>query len=200
LILYISKWFIVNRPLLTETEIKNILYSVIEEIGRHRIQAEITTSIESSEKYIDIIMRKSNAILHSQSTYESDEITASLFEALLHFMLTICTLPSERKIQLKNDLVFDIIIPSLQNLKNNPDKSIVLQIIRHDRELKKISQIESLQPNYENIWLISAKPLSTPKYRTYSIVNAGSRKYSNIIIDIDNFLKEKGDKSFRFVH
>lgn len=56
---------IVNRPLLTETEIKNILYSVIEDIGRQRIQAEITTSIESSEKYIDIIMRKSNAILGS---------------------------------------------------------------------------------------------------------------------------------------
>ncbi|HZA08244.1 MAG TPA: hypothetical protein VE619_11125 [Nitrososphaeraceae archaeon] len=191
---------IVNRPLLTETEIKNILYSVIEEIGRHRIQAEITTSIESSEKYIDIIMRKSNAILDSRSTEKSDEITASLFEALLHFMLTICTLPSERKIQLKNNLVLDIIIPSFQNLKTNPDKSIVLQIIKHGRELKNISHIESLQPNYENIWLISAKPLSIPKYRTYSIDNTESRKYSNIIIDIDNFLKEKGDKSFRFVH
>jgi hypothetical protein len=191
---------IVNRPLLTETEIKNTLYSVIEEIGRQRIQAEITTSIESSEKYIDIIMRKSNAILGSRSTYQSDEIAASLFEALLHFMLTICTLPSERKIQVKSDLILDIIIPNLQNLKTNADKSIVLQIIRNDIELKKVSQIESLQPNYENIWLISAKPVSTPKYRTYSIVNTGSRKYSNIIIDIDNFLKEKGDKSFRFVH
>src|SRR5204862_5802634 len=117
------------------------------EIGREKIQAEIAASIKSSEKYIDTIMRKSTAILDSQSTHGSDQITASLFEALLHFMLTICILPSERKVQLKNDLVLDVIIPSLQSLKTNPDKSIVLQIIMHERELKKISQLGTLQPN-----------------------------------------------------
>jgi hypothetical protein len=30
-------------------------------------------------------------------------------------MLTICALPSERKIQGKNDLVLDVIIPSLES-------------------------------------------------------------------------------------
>jgi len=36
---------IVNKPRLIETEIKHILYSVIEEIGRQKIQAEIAVRV-----------------------------------------------------------------------------------------------------------------------------------------------------------
>jgi hypothetical protein len=54
------------------------------------------------------------------------------------FMLTICTLPSQRKIQVKNDLVLDVIIPSLQSLKTKPDKSIIVQIIKDKMYLNKI--------------------------------------------------------------
>jgi hypothetical protein len=49
--------------------------------------------------------------------------------------------------------------------------------------------------------LICAKPVSTTKYTTYSVFPSnGLYKNSNIIIDIDNFLKETGDKSFRLIH
>jgi hypothetical protein len=63
--------------------------------------------------------------------------------------------------------------------------------------------MEFLQPNYENMWLVSAIPLSRTKYPMYGLFpNAGSfsNNYSNIIIDINNFLNETGDKSFRFIH
>jgi hypothetical protein len=56
--------------------------------------------------------------------------------------------------------------------------------------------LEFLQPNNKNIWLISTKPLST-KHTTYTV---SPDEYSNIIIDINKFLKETGDKSFRFIH
>ncbi len=186
-------------------EVKQIIYSVIEEIGRKKIQTEITSNIESSQKYIDIIMAKSITYIASKSNdddYYDDATIATLCEALLHFMLTICTLPSERKIQIKDDLVLDIIIPSLQRLKIKPDKSIIIQIIKDKVDLNKIQQLEFLQPNKEHIWLIFAKLLSTTtKYTTYSVFpDGGLHKYSNIMIDINNFLKETGDKSFRFVH
>jgi hypothetical protein len=185
-------------------KIKQILYLEIENIGKEKIQAKINSSIESSQKYIDKIMSKCITKL----TYESNDnddynITiATLCEVLLHFMLTICTLPSERKIRVKNDLILDVIIPNLQSLKIKPDKSIIIQVIKDKMmDLNKTSQLEFLQPNRENIWLISAKLLSTTKYTTYSVFpNAGVHNYSNIIIDIDNFLKETGDKSFRFIH
>jgi hypothetical protein len=184
-------------------EVKQIIYSVIEEIGRKKIQTEITSSIESSQKYIDIIMAKSITNIASKSNDDYyDETIATLCEGLLHFMLTICTLPSERKIQIKDDLVLDIIIPSLQRLKIKPDKSIIIQIIKDKVDLNKIQQLEFLQPNKEHIWLICAKLLSTTtKYTTYSVFpDGGLHKYSNIMIDINNFLKETGDKSFRLVH
>jgi hypothetical protein len=116
-------------------------------------------------------------------------------------MLTICTLPSERKIQVKNDLVLDVIIPSLEILRRKRDKSIIIQIIKDKMDFNKIPQLKFLQPNKENIWLIRAKPVSTTKYTTYSVFPSnGLYKNSNIIIDIDNFLKETGDKSFRLIH
>ena len=186
-------------------KIRQILYSEIEDIGKEKIQAKINSSIESSQKYIDKIMSECITKL----TYESNDnddynITiATLCEVLLHFMLTICTLPSERKVQVKNDLILDVIIPNLQSLKIKPDKSIIIQVIKDKRmDLNKTSQLEFLQPNHENIWLISAKPLSATKYTTYTVLpkNSGLHNYSNIIIDIDNFLKETRDKSFRFIH
>jgi hypothetical protein len=66
-------------------------------------------------------------------------------------MLTICTLPSERKIQVKNDLVLDVIIPSLEILRRKRDKSIIIQIIKDKMDFNKIPQLEFLQSNKENI-------------------------------------------------
>lgn len=190
------------KKILTGDEIKQTLYSVIEdEEGREKIQTEITSDIKLSRKYIELIMSKCIAKLDSESNDDDfyATIVTTLSEALLHFMLTICTLPSERKIPIKNDLSLDVIIPSLQILKIRPEKSIIVQFIK---DLNKVLELESLQPHHKNIWLVSAKPLSTLKYTTYHVLpNAKlDNKYSNIIIDIDNFLRETGDKSFRLVH
>ena len=63
-------------------------------------------------------------------------------------------------------------------------------------DFNKIPQLEFLQPNKENIWLICAKPVSTTKYATYSVFPSnGLYKNPNIIIDIDNFLTETSDKA-----
>ena len=196
------------KKILAGDEIKQVLYSVIEdEIGKEKIQAEITSNIKLSRKYIELIMSKSIAKLDSEfgddiNNYFYATIVTTLSEALLHFMLTICTLPSERKIAIKNDLSLDVIIPSLQNLKVKPEKSIIVQFIKEKMDLNKIPQLEFLQPHHKNIWLISAKPLLTTKYTTYYVLPGAEldNKYSNIITDIDIFLQETGDKSFRFVH
>jgi hypothetical protein len=191
---------------LTGEGVKQILYSEIEDIGKEKIKADIASSIELSQQYIDKIMSKCIARLaYESSDNDNDDIDpaiGTLCEALLHFMLTICTLPSERKIPIKNDLSLDVIIPSLQILKTRPEKSIIVQFIKEKMDLNRVSELESLQPHHKNIWLVSAKPLSTTKYTAYYVLpNAKlDNKYSNIIIDIDNFLKETGNKSFRLVH
>ena len=197
------------KKVLSGDEIKQILYSVIEyEIGRKNIQTGITSDIELSRKYIELIMSKCIAKLDIESNHNNDDhfyatIVSPLSEALLHFMLTICTLPSERKIAIKNDLSLDVIIPSLQNLKVKPERSIIVQFIKEEMDLNNVPQLQSLQPHHQNIWLIFAKPLSlTTKHTKYYILSNAEphNEFSNIIIDIDNFLRETGDKSFRLVH
>lgn len=197
------------KKILDADEIKQTLYSVIEdELGKEKIQTEITSDIKLSQKYIELIMGRCIAALDSELNDDLDDyfyttIITTLSEALLHFMLTICTIPSERKIAIKNDLSLDVIIPSLQSLKVKSKKSIIVQFIKEKTNLNKVSELEPLQPHYKNIWLISAKPISlTTKYTKYSVLpNAElGNKYSYIIIDIDNFLRETGDKSFRLVH
>ena len=154
-------------------KIKQILYSVIEEIGRENIQLNISSNIMFSQKYIDIIMNRCITRL----TYESDIydhsldiIIAVLCEALLHFMLTISSLPSERKVEIKDDLALDIVIPSLPSLRRDPNKSLVIQIIKDSKtDLTKMKKVEVLQPNSQNIWCISTRPLSIAKYTEYSM-------------------------------
>jgi hypothetical protein len=110
-------------------------------------------------------------------------------------------LPSERKVEIKDGLTLDIVIPSLPSLFRDPNKSIIIQIIKDKKtDLNKVENLEFLQPNRQNIWLISIRYLSIAKYTEYSIFpNHTSHKYSNIITDIDKFLKSTQDKSFRFI-
>jgi hypothetical protein len=190
--------------MLSSDEVKDILYSTIESIGKERIRSDITSNINFSEKYIDAIMAECITKINVESNADNNEGTiATLGEALLHFMLTISALPSERKMQVKDNPTIDVVIPNLQSLKRTPDKSIIIEFIRGNLDLGKISQLELIEPNYKNIWLISAKPFSKPKYTIYGLFpNTGlfNNNYSSIIIDINNFLKETGDKSLRFIH
>jgi len=190
--------------MLSSDEVKDILYSTIESIGKERIRIDITTNINLSEKYIDLIMAGCITKINVNSSISnSDETIAVLSEALLHFMLTVCTLPSERKVQVKDNLTLDVVIPNLQSLKSMPDKSIIIEIIRDKADLDKISDLELVGPNYKNIWLISMIPFSITKYRMYCLFpNIGlyGNSFSNIITDINKFLIESGDKSLRFIH
>lgn len=178
-------------------KIKKELYYAVREIGKEKIQKDITSRIQSSREYIDLLMNKSiDRLIATDKSLDYDRVIGTLSEALLHFMLTISTLPSERKIRLNSELVIDVVIPSLRKLKINPSKSIIVQFIKEGLELNKVSKLQFIQPNHENIWIVSYKPLSDVKYKTYSIF---SDSYSNILIDIHKFLKQTGDKSLRFI-
>lgn len=183
---------------ITGEKIKKELYCAIREIGKQKIQKDITSSIQSSQKYIDLIMDKCIVrLISAKLSSDHDRIIGTLSEAVLHFMLTISTLPSERKIRLNGELGIDVVIPNLRILNLNPSKSIIVQFMKEGQDLNKVSKLQFIQPNSENIWVVSHKPLTATKYKTYSIFHDS---FSNIIVDIHNFLKQSGDKSLRFVY
>ena len=67
-----------------------------------------------------------------------------------------------------------------------------------------INTVARFQPEYKNLWLISKRPLFSG-YINYIICpeekvipSFETRNYRDIIVDIQKFLKETGDKSLNF--
>jgi hypothetical protein len=175
-------------------DIKDILYSVIDKIGKEKLRTEINSEIEISEKRCDEILEECKKLMENRM---SEEPLADLCEALLHFLLTASLLPSERKVNLKGTEL-DLVVPSLKMLKKDPDKALVIQIIRVNEELVELESTKSIQPYDENIWLVSAGKLDTD-YKNY-YVGSNLFPYSRIIIDINAFLIRKGHRGLKLLH
>jgi hypothetical protein len=174
-------------------DVRDVLYSVIKEIGREKIRIDVAANVDVSEKYCGEILGRCKNMLGP----EVDDVTlATLCEALLHFMLTASILPSERKVSLHgSDL--DVVVPSIRMLGKNPNKALVIQVVRDDLAAR-VAQARSVQPRHENIWLVSARPLQTD-HRNYH-VGPGNFPYTRIISDISAFLAEKGDRGLKLLH
>jgi hypothetical protein len=128
-----------NHEMIGE-KIKKGLYCAISEIGKQKIQKDITSSIQSSQKYINLLMNKCiGRLIPAEVSSDHDKVIGILSEAVLHFMLTISTLPSERKTRLNGELVIDVVIPNLRILKINPSKSIIVQFIKEAQDFNKVS-------------------------------------------------------------
>lgn len=175
-------------------DIKDILYSVIDKIGKEKIQIEVNSEIEISEKRCDEILEECKKLMGSGI---SEESLVDLCEALLHFLLTASLLPSERKVNLRG-IELDLVVPSLKMLKKDPDKALVIQIIRENEELAELERTKSMQPYDENIWLVSARKLDT--YHKNYYVGSSLFPYSRIIIDINAFLVRKGNRGLKLLH
>jgi hypothetical protein len=185
--------------------ISNTLYSIIDEIGKAKIQSDITLKIELTRHYIQIIFDRFNRLVGNAS----DESIGSLCEALLHFMLTACTMPSARKVTIDN-IDIDIVIPNIPTLSNSPDKAIVIQIPKDVRSLTKQihENLTTFQPNIKNLWIVTKEPV-LGNYLNYSVELENNRKtvspwqlrsFYDIIVDIDTFLQQTKDRTFRFFH
>jgi hypothetical protein len=182
-----------------KTDLSSAAYDAIREIGKEKIQKDVISDTKLADKYMQVLFTRT---LERFSYKLEDYSLVVLCEILLHFMLTACTLPSQRKVRLSQDLCLDLVVPNFQTLAKNPNDAILIQFIRTPEELTRIDEILSLlklKTKDVNIWLISAKDLKT-SYKSYVItLNSSNHKYSQIVQDIDTFLKQTSDKSFRFV-
>ncbi len=175
-------------------DIKDILYSAIAKIGKDKIRMEVINEIEMSERRCIEILEECNKKMMNDLDGES---FVDLCEALLHFMLTASLLPSERKVTWRG-AELDLVIPSVKMLNKSPDKTLVIQIIKGNEVLKKIKDAKSVQPHDVNIWTVSARRLEID-YKNY-YVGSSFFPYSRIVIDINAFLVQKGDRGFKLLH
>jgi hypothetical protein len=182
--------------------IGNILYSIINEIGKEKIQTAITLNVAVSKQYIQMIIDRFKEVVNL-----NDENVGSLCEALLHFMLTIRTLPSVRKVTIEK-MNLDVVIPNLHALRNFPEKAIIIQIVKDSQGITEDQQkdIATIQPNVNNIWVVTKEPASgdyvnyTAECGNEKSTTFQNRNFHDIIVDIEAFLEKTNDRSFRFFH
>lgn len=116
-------------------------------------------------------------------------------------------MPSVRKVRIER-MNLDVVIPNLRSLRNFPEEAIIIQIVKDSKGITKDQQkdIATIQPNVNNIWVISKEPISgdyinyTADSRNEKRTTFQRRNFHDIIVDIDAFLGKTNDRSFRFFH
>lgn len=187
---------------------KNELYSVLNDFGKENIQIEFQNNINSSIPKIKEILSKTIATIYEKkenidSDYNNFEKSLSLLcEAFLHFLLTITSLPSQRKIML-NELEIDLVIPDIKTLYKDPKKTLIIKFDKDSSTIEYIKKLDNIQKIKENIWIVSATPLEI-NYRNYVIYKKIKEcqilftnnmiideNYNNYLIDGKNEINKK---------
>ena len=174
-----------------ENPIKDILYSCLEKIGEENIQSEI-----SQKKPPSIIQKIMDECFPKVMNLEGDkpEKLAGFATSLLHYLLTLCLIPSQRKIEHDN-LDIDVVIPDFRTLKKNPKDSLVIIIPTTDKKEqieKKIKKLSEIQPDPQNIWVVTEN--SDLSYTTYRIK---SDDFFKLLEELNHFLKSTKKTQFK---
>lgn len=179
---------------MTGDAIKGFLYESVAKLGKENMRKQINTDVATSRKYIAELVSE---FLQSRSGKISSSDAGVFIEALLHFMFTICLIPSDRKVRIGPAEV-DIVIPSLRFFQKDPSKSLIIQVAHcADNDSIRIMDLTHIQPTAENIWIASASSTTYP-FRTYSL--EGKLQLKEIVVDIDSFLRRKGITGPRLFH
>ena len=166
-------------------DIKDNLYSVLNDFGKESIQIEFQNDINSSipkikeilKKTIEsIYLKKPNGVnVHDFNVNKKP--LSSLCEAFLHFLLTTSSLPSQRKIMLR-EIEIDLVIPDIKTFHKDPEKAIIIKFDKDSSTLEYIKRLNVLQPNTANIWIVSSTPV-THYHRNYIIYMNKEEEYSH---------------------
>ena len=128
-----------------------------------------------------------------------EESLGVLATGILHYTLTNSLLNSQRKVEL-NGIEIDIVIPDLKTLENDPKKTLIILIPKTlDKKIifNKIKQIQKIQPENQNIWLVLTQDLGFEN-KTY-VIRKDSASFSKIIFDIGNFVNVQGENKLKIL-
>ncbi|MCJ8306977.1 MAG: hypothetical protein HRU07_08025 [Nitrosopumilus sp.] len=128
-----------------------------------------------------------------------DEVVGVLATGMLHYLLTNALLNSQRKIDYQG-VALDIVIPDIKTLEKDSKKTLLICIPKSsDKKIidEKISQLEKIQPDKENIWVVLSEDISLNK-KTF-ILSKESNSFSKIIFEIAQFSNVTGANKFKIL-
>ena len=180
----------------TNSPVKDILYQEIANISEDTIQLEISKN--NSSKIISQIISKCSTKIQKIST-SFDEDLGIFAEGLMHYLLTVSLIPSQRKIS-KNNVEIDIVIPDILTLNSSPKDSLIILFPKSKNEnmiKKRISELERIQPIKENIWVVLHHNLQL-KNQTYLIQN-DDNSLKKILDDINKFYSSRKQSKLKIM-
>ena len=128
-----------------------------------------------------------------------DESVGVLATGLLHYLLTNALINSQRKVE-HNGIEIDIVIPDIKTLEKDPKKTLLIYIPKSpNKEIieERISQLEKIQPEKENIWVVLSENVSINK--KYFVLSKESNSFSKIIFEIAQFSNVHGTNKFKIL-
>jgi hypothetical protein len=165
--------------------------------------------IEKSSTIPELIIQKKfdliiNEIIHNCydkiiSIGNKDESVGVLATGILHYLLTNAFLNSQRKIEYQG-VELDIVIPDIKTLEKDSKMTLLICITKSsDKKIidGKISQLEKIQPNQKNIWIVLSEDIPTNK-KTF-VLSKENNSFSKIIFEIAQFSNVGGANKFKIL-
>ena len=186
-------------------DLKNLLYAEINRMGSLNIKRKIMEKKENSKYIIEELLKNCLNSLDGNALMDSEWV--SLAEALMHYMLTVMVLPSQRKITI-DGLEISVVIPNARNVYKNQEQVLIIQFyLDKDNTIKNIvDKLKSVQPIMENIWIVSYSSIDMPNLlRNYVIsdrvyVNCETVfPFSQIILDVVKHIEKIDYTGFRIL-
>ena len=130
---------------------------------------------------------------------EKDVAIGVLATGILHYLLTNALLNSQRKIDYQG-IELDIVVPDIKTLEKDPKMTLVICIPKSsDKQVveEKITQLEKVQPNKENIWTVLSQdiPLEAKNF----VLSKERSTFSKIIFEIAQFSNVGGANKFKIL-
>ena len=175
-----------------EEEISPVKEYLFEYLEKEKIQTKL--SMENSTKLTrKIISNCAPKIAEFEGS--SDENLAILATGVMHYMLTNLLIPSQRKIMV-NNVKIDIVVPDRRTLSSKPQDTIVICISKtldSQHIQKRLSEIQKIQPERKNIWVILPKDLNIIE-KTFVITQ---ESFANIFKELNEFVSSKKFTQFK---
>ena len=154
-----------------------------------------------SEKKFDQIIEDVTNSCYDEiiSMGKRDEVVGVLATGLLHYLLTNALISSQRKIDYQG-IGLDIVIPDIKTLEKDQKKSLLICIPKSsDTKIidEKIAELEKIQHEKENIWLVLSKNIPTTK-KSF-VLSKENNSFSKIIFEIAQFSNVGGANKFKIL-
>lgn len=127
---------------------------------------------------------------------DADKNVGAMITVLLHYLFSRLLVPTHRKVAM-DGVHIDIVIPDARTLETNWNSAVVLCILTSTRPEyveQRVSDAGKIQPNLDNIWIVSPGPVETG-HRAF-VIGPGGDSLADIVAQAEGFLE--GGRSARF--